>query len=67
MRETMLISLLINLIIIMLVLGVAWWIISIIPLPPPFAMIAQVILVLIALILLIDLLLGVGGWHLLWR
>lgn len=55
------IDLLIHLLIIFLILGVAWWVISVIPLPPPFALIAQVVFVIIALIIVIELLLGISG------
>ncbi len=64
------ISLLITVLIVFLVLGVAWWILTLIPLPPPFLTIAQVILALIGLLILINLLMGVGGltsWHPLLR
>jgi len=62
-------GLLISLIIIVLVLGVAWWIISLIPLPSPFHLIIQVVFVIIALIVVVDLLLGIsgGGGRLIWR
>ena len=62
-------GLLISLVIIVLVLGVAWWIISLIPLPSPFHLIIQVVFVIIALIVVVDLLLGIsgGGGRLLWR
>lgn len=61
-------TLLIHMLIILLILGVAWWVISLIPLPPPFHMILQVVFVLIALIVVIDLLLGISGsGRLLWR
>lgn len=59
------IGLLINLLILVLVFGVAWWIITLIPLPPPFGLVAQVVLALILLIILIDFLLG--GSELGWR
>jgi hypothetical protein len=65
------IGLLINLIIPVLVLGVAWWIITLLPLPAPFPLIVRVVFVLIALIVVIDVLLGLsggsGGRLLLWR
>jgi hypothetical protein len=60
--------LLINLLIIMLVLGVAWWIITLLPLPHPFPLIVRVVFVVIALIVVVDLLLGIsGGGRLIWR
>ena len=63
------ISILVTLLIIALIFGVAWWIIGLIPLPPPFKMIAQVVLALIFLIVLIELLLPLagGGLHPLLR
>lgn len=63
------IGLLINLLIVALILGVAWWILTLIPLPPPFDLIVKVVFVLIALIVLIDLLVGLGGmtWRPVWR
>lgn len=62
-------ALLINLIVILLVLGVVWWIITLLPLPAPFPLIIQVVFVLIALIVVVDLLLGISGSRggLLWR
>ena len=55
--ETLLISLLIG----CLILGVVWWIISLIPLPPPFGQVVQVVVVVIALLWLILLLTGLPG------
>ena len=59
------IGLLINLLILVLVFGVAWWIVTLLPLPPPFGLVAQVVLALILLIILINFLLG--GSELGWR
>lgn len=59
------IGLLINLLILVLVFGVAWWIITLIPLPPPFGLVAQVVLALILLIILVNFLLN--GSELGWR
>lgn len=63
------IGLLINLLIVALILGVAWWILSLIPLPPPFGMVVQVVFVIICLIVVISLLASLGGvgWQPLWR
>lgn len=55
------IILLIWLLILVLCLGVAWWVINLIPLPPPFCMDAQVVVVIVALIIVVDLLLGLAG------
>ena len=52
------IALLINVIILILVFGLLYWVITLIPLPPPFAQIAQVVLVVLLVIILISFLLG---------
>jgi hypothetical protein len=52
------INLLVTLLILCLVFGVVWWIISIIPLPDPFKKIAQVLIAVIVLIMLLSLLFG---------
>lgn len=59
------IGLLVNLLILVLIFGVAYWIITLIPLPPPFALVAQVVLALILLIVLVEFLLGGAGLE--WR
>lgn len=61
MRRCDVIDLLINLLIIFLILGVIWWGLRLIPLPPPFPIIIQVVLVVIALIVVIDLLLSISS------
>lgn len=48
------IGLLINLVIILMVLGVIWWALSLIPIPEPFGMIARVVIGLIFLIVLLT-------------
>jgi hypothetical protein len=55
------ISLLVWLLILALVLGVVWWVITLLPLPPPVVRIAQVIIAVIFVIVLIDLVLGIPG------
>lgn len=55
------ISVLVSLLIAVLVLGVIYWIITLIPLPEPFHRIAQVILAIIFLIWLVYLLLPLAG------
>jgi len=51
-----------------LVFGVIYYIVTLLPLPPPFALIAQVILALVLVLCLLDILMGgrfVGGpWRL---
>jgi len=63
--ELPMIGLVVHLAIAFLVLGLIWWIITLIPLPPPFPMIARVVLTVIAVIILLDLLLSIGGTG--WR
>jgi hypothetical protein len=41
-----------------LIFGVVWWIITLIPLPAPFAQIAQVVVALIFLLVLLSVLFG---------
>lgn len=68
-------SLLINLLIMLLIIGVVWWIFTIVAgmlaLPPPIVQIAQIVMVVICLILLISVLSGLAatgvGWHPFWR
>jgi len=52
------ISVLIYIIILLLVFSVFWWILQTIPLPPPFGMIAHVVIALILLLVLLDVVLG---------
>ena len=52
------ISLLIYVLILCLVFGVIYYVITLLPLPPPFGLIVQVILALILVLVLLDLLLG---------
>lgn len=53
-------SLLISLLIICLILAICYWILSMIPVPPPFVWIVRVIFAIIALLLVLSLLWG--GW-----
>ena len=61
------IGLLINLLIIVLIFALVWWVITQLPLPPPFAKIAQVVVVVLACLVVIDLLAGLAGTGLAWR
>jgi uncharacterized membrane protein (GlpM family) len=54
------IELLIWVLILVLVFGVIWYIISLIPLPPPFAQIAQIIVAVVLLLIIVSLLLGIA-------
>ncbi len=51
-------SLLISLLILLVIFSVIWWILTMIPVPPPFVWIVRVIFAIIFLICLISLLTG---------
>ena len=53
-------SLLIGLLILILILGVVYWIITMIPIPPQFRWIVQVLFAIIVLIAIVSLL--TGAW-----
>lgn len=48
------IGLLIYVIFVLLILGLAYWVISLLPLPPPFPLVIQVVIVIIAILVIID-------------
>ena len=52
------IDVLVWLLVLVLVAGVIWYVISLLPLPHPFGLIAQLILALILVLLLVSVLLG---------
>lgn len=54
-------ELLITLLIVLIIIGLCWWVLSQIPLPPPIAQIAQVIFVVICAVVLIYFLLSFVG------
>jgi len=49
-----------NLILFLVILGVLWWIVSLLPLPPPFPVIIQVLFVILAVLALLNVLFGVS-------
>jgi hypothetical protein len=55
------IGVLIHLLVLVLVLGVVWWVVTLLPVPPPGLKIVQAILVVIFVIGLVDILLGFSG------
>lgn len=55
------ISFLIYLVIVCIVLGLLWWILNMIPLPPPVKQIATVVFVVICAIILIYMLMSLVG------
>lgn len=52
---------LIHVLIVVIVLGLVWWLMTLIPLPAPFAQIAQVIIIIIAVLIIIALLWPLAG------
>lgn len=56
-----LVPLLINIIVAGLILWLLWWLISYVGLPEPFAKVARVILAVVAVVWIINLLLGLTG------
>jgi len=58
------ISSLVGLLIILLIIGVIWYAVtSLIPLPPPFGVIANLVLALILVLVLLEFLLPFAGIH----
>lgn len=54
-------ALLINILILCIIVGVVWWVLTQIPLPEPFSWIVRVVVVVIACIALIYMLQGLAG------
>lgn len=61
------ISLLINLLILFLIVGLIYWAFTLFPLPEPLNRIVLLVLAIITIIFVIDLLLGLTGGGVLWR
>ena len=49
---------LVSLLVFVIVAGLIWYLIMLLPLPPPFKMVAQVILIIIAILWLVGILTG---------
>ncbi len=63
-----LISLLITLVVAGLIFWLIWWFLGVCGLPEPFNKVARIIIALVAVIFLINLLMGLGGHPLVaWR
>lgn len=60
-------SLLVTILVMCLIFGLIWWILSLIPLPAPFGQVARVVVAVIFCIWLIYLLLPYAGVHPLLR
>lgn len=56
-------SILINLIILLIVLGLLWWLVSLLPIPAPFNQIIMVLFILIAILAVLSLTGIVPGFH----
>jgi hypothetical protein len=54
-------GLLVSILILCLIFGVIWWVITLIPLPPPFKQIAMVVVALVFVLILISYLLPIAG------
>ena len=52
--------LLLNLILFLVILGVLWWLITLIPLPHPFPIIIQVLFIILAVLVVLNVLFGVS-------
>jgi hypothetical protein len=52
------INLLVTLIVLMIVAGLVWWLIGMLPLPQPFMQVAQVALILICVLVLLGMVFG---------
>lgn len=57
------VGLLLNLLILLLVFGVVYYIITLLPIPDPFKRIAMVIMALILLLMLLGMVGVLPGWH----
>ncbi len=55
------ITLLVNLLVLVLVIGLIWWLLTQLPLPEPFGQAARIIFAVIAVIMVIYLLVGLPG------
>lgn len=51
---------LLNLILFLVILGVLWWIISLLPIPHPFPVIIQVLFIILAVLALLNVLFGLS-------
>jgi len=58
------VELLVNLLAICAILGILWWAIQAIPMPPPFGIIVRVVFAIIAIVLLLGMLDVVPQLHL---
>ena len=55
------ITILLHLVLVLIVLGLFYWLATLIPLPPPFPRIIQVVFVIIAVLYLLSVLLPLAG------
>ena len=55
-------GLLIYLLVFLIVIAIVWWVINQLALPPPFRMVAVVVMALVAIFMLLSLVGGVGSF-----
>lgn len=60
------ISLLITVLMVCLIFGVVWYLVRLLPLPEPFGMVAQVVILLIFVLVLIGFLMPLTGANPVW-
>ena len=51
---------LLNLILFLVILGVLWWVVSLLPIPHPFPTIIQVLFIILAVLALLNVLFGLS-------
>ena len=51
---------LLNLILFLVILGVLWWVVSLLPIPAPFPTIIQVLFIILAVLALLNVLFGLS-------
>ena len=51
---------LLNLILFLVILGVLWWVVSLLPIPHPFPVIIQVLFIILAVLALLNVLFGLS-------
>ena len=60
-RYLLVISVLVTILVMCIIFGLIWWVITMIPLPAPFAQVARVVIAVIFIIWMIYLLLPLAG------
>jgi hypothetical protein len=58
MKENAMLSTLISLLILICLMGLIWWVLKLLPLPPPFGQFADVVFAIICIVVLLSVLFG---------